>query len=162
MQNGWNGWSPISFESEDGRNKTPVPACFDGLQAVSVEYVQQSATCKPALQHQGMWLTFSGTTHGLSNLTSVPVDLTEQAQPSCKIKPSYLHNVMCVLFCPVPAPQLHPSVQWAPPSAGLCAEQVILWIEMMGDSQAYLSRDEPVHVPVNCHAVNVPPCMDIV
>lgn len=79
-----------------------------------------------------------------------------------EIRPSYLYNVVCILFSPVPAPQLHPSVQWAPPGAGLCAKQVILWIEMMGGPQAYLSWDQPVHVPVHCHAMDVPSCMNII
>lgn len=68
---------------------------------------------------------------------------------------------MCVLFSPVPATQLHPSVQWAPARTGLCSEQVILRVEMMGDSKAYLSWDKLVHVPVNCHTMNVPSCMNI-
>lgn len=69
---------------------------------------------------------------------------------------------MCVLLSPVPATQLHPSVQWAPARAGLCAKQVILRVEMMGDSQAYLCWDKAVKVPMNCHTVNVPSCLNII
>lgn len=75
---------------------------------------------------------------------------------------SYPYNVVCVLLRPVPAAQLHPSVQWAPASAGLRGEQVVLWVEMVSDSQAYLCWDQAVHVPVNCHAMNEPSCMDII
>lgn len=69
---------------------------------------------------------------------------------------------MCILFGPIPATKLHSSVQLAPTRAGLCAKQVILWVEVMGDSQAYLSWDKAVHVPVNCHTMNVPSCVYII
>lgn len=68
---------------------------------------------------------------------------------------------MCVLFSPLPAAQLHPSVQRAPASARLRAEQVIFWVEVVGDPQGHFSRDQAVHVPVNRHAVNVTPRVDI-
>lgn len=74
---------------------------------------------------------------------------------------SYLDNVVCVLFSPVPASQLHPSVLWGKARAGLSAKQVILWVEMMGDSQAQLSWDEAVQIPVNCHTMNVLSCLNI-
>lgn len=32
---------------------------------------------------------------------------------------------------------------------------------MMGDYQALLSWDNAVHVPVDCHTVNVPSCINI-
>lgn len=86
------------------------------------------------------------------------MDLTPQRQPRF----SYLYDIVRVLFGPLPAPQLHPSVQRAEAGARLCAKQVILWVEVMGDSQGHFSRDEAVHVPVNRHAVNVASCVDIV
>lgn len=143
-------------ESEDRRNKTPVPACSDGLRAVSQEEcVQQTATCKPARQHRGRWSTLkSHISYSGSDWTRI----TLVHEPGG----SYLYDVMCVLFSPVPATQLHPSSQWAPSRARLCAKQVILWVEVMGDSQAYLSWDKAVHVPVNCHTMNVPSCVYII
>lgn len=69
---------------------------------------------------------------------------------------------MRVLFGPVPAPQLHPSVPRAEAGARLRAKQVILGVEVMSDSQAYFSWHQAVHVPVNRHAVNVASCVDIV
>lgn len=69
---------------------------------------------------------------------------------------------MCILFSPVPGTQLHPLVQWVPARAGLCAKQVILWVEAMGYSQAYLRWDKAVQVPVNSHTMNVPRCLDII
>lgn len=92
--------------------------------------------------------------HGISFM----VDLTPQRQPRF----SYLYDIARVLFGPLPAPQLHPSVQRAKAGARLCAKQVILWVEVMSDSQGYFSWDQGVHVPVNRHAVNVASCVDIV
>lgn len=80
-----------------------------------------------------------------------------QRQPSC----SYLYDIVCVLFGPLPAAQLHPSVQRAPASARLRAEQVIFRVEVVGDPQGHFSREKAVHVPVNRHAVNVTPRVDV-
>lgn len=68
---------------------------------------------------------------------------------------------MCVLFRPVPAPQLYSSVRRSPSSTGLCAKQVILWVEVMSGSQANLSWDQSVHVPVHCHTMDVPSCLNV-
>lgn len=69
---------------------------------------------------------------------------------------------MCVLFSPVPAAQLHPAVQWVPASTGLSGKQVILWVEVVGDPQADVRWDEAVHVPVDCHTMDVLSCMNII
>lgn len=81
-----------------------------------------------------------------------------QRQPGA----SYLYDVMRVLFGPLPAAQLHPSVQRAEAGARLCAEQVVLREEVMGGPQGYFSWDKGVHVPVNRHAVNVASRVDVV
>lgn len=86
------------------------------------------------------------------------VDLTPQRQPRF----SYLHDIVGVLFGPLPAPQLHPSVQRAPAGARLRAKQVILRVEVMGHPQGHVSRGQAVQVPVNRHAVNVTSCVDVV
>lgn len=68
---------------------------------------------------------------------------------------------MRVLLSPLPAAQLHPPVQRAPARAGLCAKQVILWVEVMDDSQGHLSWDKAIEVPVYCHTVDVLSCLNI-
>lgn len=121
--------------------------------------VQQTATCKPKVQHRGRWYSL----HEQLTACQICCGGFDWTSTNLMQKPrwSYLDNVMCVLFSPAPASQRHPSVQWGKAGAGLSAKQVIVWVEMMGDSQAQLSWDKAVQIPVNCHAVNVLSCMNI-
>lgn len=81
---------------------------------------------------------------------------------SAKPRLSYLYDITRVLLGPLPAPQLHPSVQRAEAGARLRAKQVILRVEVMGGPQGYFSWDKGVHVPVDRHAVNVASRVDVV
>lgn len=62
---------------------------------------------------------------------------------------------MRITFGPLPAAELHPSVQGVPAGAGLGAKQVILWEDVMGRSKGHPSRDQAIQVPVNCYAMDV-------
>lgn len=149
MHTRWNRGSPISYwetklNTSFNLLSRPEGSCS---RAHTAGCHFQSCTAAGGLGGDSPW-----------NRISFTVDLTPQRQPRL----SYLYDIMRVLLGPLPAPQLYPSVQRAKAGTRLCAKQVILWVEVMGDSQAYFSWDEAVHVPMNRHAVNVASCVDIV
>lgn len=74
---------------------------------------------------------------------------------------NYLHDVMGIVLCTLPAAQLDTVVYWAPPSAGLCPKQEVLWKDVMCCAQGKFGWCQVVKVPVHPDAMDVTRSLNI-
>lgn len=68
---------------------------------------------------------------------------------------------MCVIFSSFPAAQPHTTVQFAPTRTCLCAQNEVLWVEVMCGRQGDFGRKEAIKVPVNADAMDISSSVNI-
>lgn len=73
----------------------------------------------------------------------------------------YLYNVMGIIFSSFPAAQPHTTVKTAPTRTRLCAQNEVLWVEVMCGCQCYFGRKKVIQVPVNADAMDISSSMNI-
>lgn len=73
----------------------------------------------------------------------------------------YLYNVMGVIFSSFPAAQPHTTVKTAKTRTRLCAQNEILWVEIMCGRQCDFSRNKVIPVPVNTDSMDISSSMNI-
>ncbi len=67
----------------------------------------------------------------------------------------YLYDVMCIVFCSVPAAQTHPTIQRPPPSTRLGCKQEVLWVEVVRGCQSDVRWCNVVQIPVKTNPVDI-------
>lgn len=73
----------------------------------------------------------------------------------------YLYNIVGIIFGSFPAAQPHTTVKTAKTRTRLCAQNEILWVEVMCGCQCDFSRSKEIHVPVNTNSMNISSCVNI-
>lgn len=73
----------------------------------------------------------------------------------------YLYNVMGIILSSFPAAQAHTMVKTTPTMARFCAQNEVLWVEVMCSRQCDFGRSEVIQVPVHTDAMDISSSMNV-